>query len=210
MNLLPVPGKGLPLPYPTIGSSPPNPVSRDINSQTCEKKKAAAEKCSKRQKKMLPTKRKQRKGQKTCLCCHIGRPSGRFRSLWGRSWQLFGRSWVVWGRSWPLLARSWDVGASWAPLGRLLDLLDASWTQLGKIPGSGITLLDIFWGGLGPLFRIFSYFFRIFWASYVTMAFFIDFFDFSSILEGFWEGFGRVWGQFFDDFSHFFPKLRFY
>ena len=51
-------------------------------------------------------------------------------------------------------------------LGRLLDLfLDATWMQLGKILGSGITLLDIFWGGLGPLFRIFSHFFRICGAS---------------------------------------------
>ena len=64
------------------------------------------------------------------------------------------------------LGRSWNaLGESWAPLGRLLDLLDATWTQLGKIPGSGTTLLDIFWGALGPLFRIFSYFFRICGAS---------------------------------------------
>ena len=71
--------------------------------------------------KMLQNKRKQRKTQKTHLCWHVGRPSGRFRSLWGRSWQLYGRSWVVWGRSWPLLERSWDaLGASWAPLGRYL------------------------------------------------------------------------------------------
>ena len=42
------------------------------------------------------------------------------------------------------------------------------------------------------------------------MAFFNDFFRFFLILEGFWQGFGRVWGWLFDDCSHFFPKLRFY
>ena len=34
-------------------------------------------------------------------------------------------------------------------------------------------------------------------------------FDLEGILEGFWEGFGRVWGWIFDDFSHFFQNSDF-
>ena len=64
------------------------------------------------------------------------------------------------------LGRSWNaLGTLLGRLGRLLGASWTSWTQLGKILGSGITLLDIFWGGLGPLFRVFSHFFRTFGAS---------------------------------------------
>ena len=60
------------------------------------------------------------------------------------------------------LGRSWHaLGTLLGRLGRLLGASWTSWTQLGKIPGSGTTFLDIFWGGLGPRFHIF---FRIFFA----------------------------------------------
>ena len=152
---------------------------------------------------MLQRQGEQRKPQKTCLCWHIGRPSGRFRSLWGRSWQLFGRSWVVWGRSWPLLERSWDaLGASWAPLGRLLDLLDATWTPLGrnleKSQGLGPPCWTSFGGVLGHFFA----FFRIFFAFLahlksswlilsIIFVFCSIFLDFAWISGGFWEGSGK-------------------
>ncbi len=54
------------------------------------------------------------------------------------------------------------------------------------------------------LFRTFSQFFAFvfaFWAHLKPSCFF--FFDFPSILEGFWEDFGTILGRFFDDFSHF-------
>ena len=116
-------GRVYPFPTPRL-EAPPQILCRvTLTRKLARKRKQPQKNAANAQKKMLQNKRKQRKAQKTCLCWHIGRPSGRFRSLWGRSWQLFGRSWVVWGRSWPLLARSWDaLGASWAPLGRLLDL----------------------------------------------------------------------------------------
>ena len=74
---------------------------------------------------------------------------------------------------------------------------------------------------LGPFFAIFcifSHFFRIFFASYIIMHFFIDFFrffiDFGRILGGFWDDFSMIFHIFLKnvDFVKYsvFPRKNHY
>ena len=65
------------------------------------------------------------------------------------------------------------------------------------------------WGHVGLIYRNFSHFFQIFGVSSLMLVFFIDFFGFWLDFSRFGEGFGRIWGRFFDDFLNYLGKWRF-
>ena len=50
---------------------------------------------------------------------------------------------------------------------------------------------------------VFGFFVRIFGTLYIILVFSSILFDFSSIWEGFWKGFGRILGEPFKDFLDF-------
>ena len=142
---------------------PKNPVSRDINSQTCEKRKQPQKNAANDQKKNgYKTKENKEKHKKRASAGTLGVPRADFHHS-GVALGSFSGALGWFGSA---LGRSWNaLGTLLGRLGRLLGAPWTFWMQFGKILGSGITLLDIFWGGLGPLFPIFSHLFRIFGAS---------------------------------------------
>ena len=125
-------GRGLPLPYPTIGNSPKNPVSRDINSQTSRKIKQP-QKMQQTPKKNATKQKKTKKSTKNVpLLVHwasLGQISITLGSLLAAFRALLGGLQALSGGLQALLAA---LGTLLGRLGRLLGASWTSWTQLGR------------------------------------------------------------------------------